>query len=100
MNDDLLQDELFYTDDELRSYLPSGWSLAPAEDGERWDPKEGSYRITVIDEVDHDWPVEVSGEVAAEAGRLEALQQAMDRTQRGRLGWRTKGLLGWRLRRA
>lgn len=98
MNDERF-DELSYIEDELRSYLPTGWNLAPQED-DGWDPKAGVYRLTVIDEVDHDWPVEVSAQDAEKEGRLAALGQAMDRTQRGRLGWRTKGLLGWRLRRA
>lgn len=95
-----MTDELFYTQDEIRSYLPSGWNLAPDSDDQGWDRKAGAFRITVFDEVDHDWPVEVSAQAAEKDGRLPALQQAMDRTQRGRLGWRTKGLLGWRLKRA
>jgi len=94
-----MSDEIFYTDDELRSYLPSGWELAPKEN-DAWDPEKQVYRLTVIDEVDHDWPVKVTAADAQQHGRMEALRQAMEATQFGRLGWRTKGLLGWRLRRA
>lgn len=94
-----MSEELFYTDDELESYLPSGWNLAPSDD-DGWDPQEEEFRLTVLDEVDHDWPVKVSAAEAEKAGRLEALRQAMEETQHDRLGWRTKGLLGWRLKRA
>lgn len=94
-----MSEELFYTDEELQSYLPSGWNLAPTDD-DGWDPEENVYRLTVLDEVDHDWPVKVTGSKAGKVGRLEALRQAMEETQYGRLGWRTKGLLGWRLKRA
>ena len=94
-----MSEEIFYTDDELRSHLPSGWNLKPGEkDG--WDAKDRIYRLTVIDEVDHDWPIEVHARDAEQHGRMEALGTAMDRMQRDRLGWRTKGLLGWRLKRA
>lgn len=94
-----MSDEIFYTDDELRSHLPSGWNLKPGE-GDRWDAEDRVYRLTVIDEVDHDWPVEVRPREAEEHGRMGALGRALGRVQRDRLGWRTKGLLGWRLRRA
>lgn len=94
-----MSDEISYTDDELRSYLPTGWNLKPtADDG--WDAKDRVYRLTVIDDVDHDWPIEVRARDAEELGRMQALGKAMDRVQRNRLGWRTKGLLGWRLKRA
>lgn len=82
--------DLTYTDIELRSYLPSGWNLTGGEGS--WDAAKRTWTTTVIDDVDFDWPVEVSAREAAEHGRLEALNRAMDRTWRGRLGWRTKGL--------
>lgn len=94
-----MSDEIYYSDDELRSYLPSGWNLKPETD-DGWDAKDQVYRLTVIDDVDHDWPIEVRARDAEEHGRTEALNRAMDRVQRDRLGWRTKGLLGWRLKRA
>lgn len=94
-----MSDEIYYTDDELRSHLPSGWNLKP-EEGDGWNAKDRIYRLTVIDEVDHDWPIEVRARDVEELGRMPALGEAMDRVQKNRLGWRTKGLLGWRLRRA
>lgn len=94
-----MSEEIFYTDDELRSYLPSGWNLKLGVD-DGWDAEDRVYRLTVIDDVDHDWPVEIRAREVEEHGRMEALGRALGRVQRERLGWRTKGLLGWRLRRA
>jgi hypothetical protein len=94
-----MSDEIFYTDEELRSYLPSGWNLKPARD-DGWDAEDRIYRLTLIDDVDFDWSLEIRARDAEKLGRLEALRRAVDRVQRNRLGWRTKGLLGWRLRRA
>lgn len=82
--------DLSYTEDELRSFLPSGWNLT--DDEGAWNAKKKIWSTRIIDEVDFDWPVEVDAREAEELGRLEALKRAMDRTQRGRLGWRTKGL--------
>lgn len=74
-----------YTETEIRSYLPTGWDLI----GDRrsaWDPRKRVWRATVIDNVDFDWPVEVSADEVREHGRLEALRQAFDRLYRERLG--------------
>lgn len=84
-------EDLTYTDDEIRSFLPSGWNLNEDETGD-WDPKRSEWTITVHDEVDFDWPVVVSAKEAEAEGRLEALRRALDRTYRGRLGKRTRGL--------
>lgn len=84
-------DELTYTEDEIRSFLPTGWNLNEGEGG-TWSPKREEWTITVHDEVDFDWPVVVSAEEAEKEGRLEALRRALDRTYRGRLGKRTRGL--------
>jgi hypothetical protein len=90
--------DLSYTLDELRSYLPSGWNLAAGEPGE-WDPAGQAFRLTVVDDVEFDWPIEVGLADARRHGRLEALRRAFNRTQRERLGRPTRGL-GWaRLRR-
>ncbi|MDP9120785.1 MAG: hypothetical protein M3O15_05350 [Acidobacteriota bacterium] len=86
-----------YTEDEVRSYLPTGWNLARKSGNSggtegSWDPGKKSWRITVIDNVDFDWPVVVkASEVdALEAnganGRIEALRRAMDKVYRERLG--------------
>jgi hypothetical protein len=89
---------LAYTEDEIRSFLPSGWRLAAADDptGEmvpfafgHWDPRQAVWRMRVIDNVDFDWPLMVKAADAAKLGangRLEALRRAMDKLYRERLG--------------
>jgi hypothetical protein len=78
-------DSLTYTETEIRSFLPTGWSLT--EDGEgSWDPKKKVWRSRVIDNVDFDWPVVVKVDEANSLGRLEALRRAMDKVYRERLG--------------
>ena len=78
---------LSYTATEIRSYLPSGWSLAGDGPG-AWDPKKKVWRTTVIDNVDFDWPVEIKPDEASSLGRLEALRTAINRVFRERLGKR------------
>jgi hypothetical protein len=80
-----------YTEDELRSYLPTGWELL---DGGRaaWDPKRRALTLRVIDNVDFDWPVTVRAAAVEEHGRLEALDRAMKDTFTARLGRPTRGL--------
>ncbi len=93
---------LGYTEDEVRSYLPSGWHLlaadaADTELGPRlvgaWDAGKRVWRAHVVDNVDFDWPLVVRAADAAKLaggdrgdGRIEALRQAMDRLYRERLG--------------
>lgn len=89
---------LGYTEDEIRSFLPSGWRLAAADDptGEivpltfgHWDGRQGLWRMRVVDNVDFDWPLVVKAADAAKLGangRLEALRRAMDKLYRERLG--------------
>jgi hypothetical protein len=92
---------LGYTEDEVRSYLPSGWHLLAADDantelGPRligaWDAGKRVWRTRVLDNVDYDWPLVVKAADAARLGgehgdgRLEALRLAMDRLFRERLG--------------
>jgi hypothetical protein len=82
-------DRLTYTDEELRSFLPLGWDYT----GEgHWDEKRGVLTLTVLDGVDFDWPLHITAKAAKEEGRLGALQQAMDRVFRDRLGKHTRGL--------
>ncbi|HEX5759414.1 MAG TPA: hypothetical protein VF121_09490 [Thermoanaerobaculia bacterium] len=76
---------LGYTEVEVRSYLPTGWGLARTRSG-AWDDKKRLWRATVIDNVEFDWPLEVSPDEAAEHGRIEALRLAMNRVYRERLG--------------
>ena len=89
---------LAYTEDEVRSYLPSGWRLLAAEDAPaelsphtigHWDAAKGAWRMRVVDNVEFDWPLVVKAADAAKLGdngRLEALRRAMDKLNRERLG--------------
>ncbi|MFL6195473.1 MAG: hypothetical protein ACJ75H_14955 [Thermoanaerobaculia bacterium] len=77
--------DLHYTETEIRSYLPTGWDLIGGAQG-AWDPKKKTWRATVLDNVDFDWPLEVRAAEAAKLGRLEALRQALNRVYRERLG--------------
>jgi hypothetical protein len=76
---------LRYTETEIRSFLPTGWDLIGGGQG-GWDPKKKLWRATVIDNVDFDWPLEVTADEVSKNGRLEALRQAFDRLYRERLG--------------
>lgn len=78
-------DSLSYTETEIRSYLPTGWSLADDSAG-AWDPKKNVWRTTVLDNVEFDWPVEIKPAEVSSLGRIEALRKAMDRVFRERLG--------------
>ena len=78
---------LSYTQTEIRSYLPTGWNLVQ-DDAGAWDAKKKVWRTMVIDNVDFDWPVEVTPAEASSLGRLEALRTAIDRVFRERLGKR------------
>jgi hypothetical protein len=76
---------LTYTETEIRSYLPTGWDLAGNPEG-AWDPKKRSWQISVLDNVEFDWPVVVKADDAGSQGRMEALRRAMDVVYRERLG--------------
>jgi hypothetical protein len=80
-----IDEPLQYTETEIRSYLPTGWKLVGNPDGD-WDPKKKVWKATVIDNVDFDWPVKVTGDEMGKLGRLEALRLAMDKVFRERLG--------------
>ena len=80
---------LTYTDEELRSYLPLGWDFTGES---HWDEKCGVLTLVVLDGVDFDWPVRITAKEADSEGRLNALEQAMDRVFRDRLGKHTRGL--------
>jgi hypothetical protein len=79
------EEPLRYTETEIRSFLPTGWSLIGDTQG-AWDAKKKTWRTTVLDNVDFDYPVEVGAGEASKLGRLEALRQAFDRLYRERLG--------------
>ena len=84
-------DAVQYIDEELRSFLPSGWELADGGAAE-WDAGRQALTLRVIDNVKFDWPVVVRAGDAARHGRLEALRRAMDEVYRDRLGRPTRGL--------
>jgi hypothetical protein len=75
---------LSYIQDEIKSYLPSGWSLA--EPAGRWDAKKSSWTIQVLDVADQDWPLTVKATDADKLGRLPALKSAMNKVYREALG--------------
>lgn len=80
-----------YTDDELRSYLPTGWTLLDDPLGS-WSQKKETLSIRLEDGADMPWDLEIRARDVHDAGRIEALDAAMDRLYKGRLGKRTKGL--------
>lgn len=80
-----------YTETELRSYLPTGWNLIGSPHG-AWNAKKRRWTVRVEDTADMPWDVEVDQKAVDEDGRLPALQAAMDRLFKGRLGRRTRGL--------
>jgi hypothetical protein len=79
-----MNDPLHYTETEVRSYLPTGWELGRAAEG--WDSRKRLWKATLIDNVEFDWPLEVTADAASSLGRLEALRRAVDRVFRERLG--------------
>jgi hypothetical protein len=84
-------ERLSYSEEEVRSFLPTGWSVARPATGHdgtagEWDPKKRAWRIRVIDNVDFDYPVVVKADDLGSGGRIEALRLAMDRVYRERLG--------------
>lgn len=80
-----------YTEEEIRSYLPTGWNLVGEALG-RWDPKKKAWFLRVEDTADMRWDLAVKARDAEEKGRIEALRLAVDRLYRERLGRRTRGL--------
>lgn len=76
---------LSYLPIEIKSYLPSGWSLPPGADGE-WDARRSVWRTAVFDGADQEWTLQVRAVQAARRGRLEALRDAMDVLYREGLG--------------
>lgn len=76
---------LAYTETEVKSVLPSGWSL-PEDSPGSWEAAKGRWTARVLDDVEFDWPVVVQADAAARLGRFEALRQAMDQVYRERLG--------------
>ena len=76
---------LAYTEVEVRSYLPSGWGIAPDATG-TWSADRGAWQIDVYDGADNTWTVAVVAADAAGSRRLAALKSAIDRLNRKALG--------------
>ncbi len=74
-----MTDELDYTDAEIRSFLPPGWSLPAAEGHGHWDSEHGAWSVILMDGTDLKRPVEVDLAKAEALGRMEALRQATRR---------------------
>ena len=70
-------DELHYTLPEIRSYLPTGWQLAPGEGDGRWDPALRVWAVDLLDGSDLRWSLSVAPAEAESMGRLEALRQRL-----------------------
>jgi len=73
-----------YSEVEIRSYLPSGWSIAPGASG-RWDAARGAWSIDVSDGADNVWTVSVPATAAAN-DRLGAFKAEIGRLERKALG--------------
>jgi hypothetical protein len=71
---------LSYTEIELESYLPAGWTLAEQTPG--WDEKKESFHATVLDGSFLDWELWVPKADADKNGRIEALRVAVDKLDR------------------
>lgn len=71
-------DEVHYTTSEIRSYLPTGWRLAPGETEGHWDPALRIWTVSVHDGSDLEWPVSVGSDQARSMGRLEALRRSLE----------------------
>ncbi|HYN21084.1 MAG TPA: hypothetical protein VE078_09000 [Thermoanaerobaculia bacterium] len=80
-----IHDPLTYTETEVNSVLPAGWSLTRDGAG-AWDARKKAWQLRILDNVDFDWPVVVKAEDAGALGRFEALRRAMDVVFRERLG--------------
>ncbi len=78
------RDVISYSDVEVRSVLPLGWSFDA--DAARWDEANRTWEATVLDGSDLAWPVRVSLDEARAAGRREALRRATQKAIRQRRG--------------
>jgi len=80
-----------YTEEELRSYLPTGWNLVGPATGD-WDERKKRWSTRIEDGTDMRWDLVVDGGEVEKKGRVEALRLAVDKLYRDRLGKRTRGL--------
>ena len=73
-----------YTETEVRSVLPSGWSIVAGDVG-RWNAVKGTWSIEIQDGADQRWTVDVESS-AAGGDRLGALDAKIRRIERKGLG--------------
>ncbi len=73
---------LTYTDVELESYLPAGWTLGDLEP--HWHEDKAAFHAKVIDGSELDWDLWIPKAEADRHGRIEALRRAVDRLDRMR----------------
>lgn len=76
---------LSYTLIEIRSMLPSGWSIDDDRPGE-WRADKRLFRATIHDGAEVSWPLEVKADAVVKLGRMEALRTATDSLVRKGLG--------------
>ena len=74
---------LYFTANELQSYLPAGW-MAP--DTGEWVSGDNAWRVKVTDGADQEWTLEIGAREVDKIGRAGALRQAIDRLCREGLG--------------
>lgn len=74
---------LMYTDVELESYIPSGWSLADGRE-RGWNAKDDAFRCVLLDGSELDWELVVPLADTKRHGRIEALRRAVDELDRKR----------------
>jgi|CXWL01.1.fsa_nt_gi hypothetical protein len=79
-----------YTQQELRSYLPTGWALAGTDRGGgdrgQFDAKSDTWKVSVTDSTEQAWDLVVKAKEVANQGRIGALKSAFDKLFRERLG--------------
>lgn len=73
---------LTYTDVELESYLPAGWTLGGQKP--HWDDGERAFHAEVLDGSDLEWDLWIPKAQAERHGRIEALRRAVDKLDRER----------------
>jgi hypothetical protein len=73
---------VIYTDVEVESFLPAGWTLADAPCD--WDASKEAFRCKVIDGSDLDWDLAVPRADVEQLGRIPALRHAVDELDRKR----------------
>lgn len=78
--------EIGYTLQEIRSYLPTGWTLAPGAGSGGFDARTSKYTLGVCDGAEVTWDLVVTAKDVSAQGRIPALRLAFDKLFRERLG--------------